>query len=85
MRRLEALGVRAEQYDSSLIPIIMAKLPPEIRLQIARVTNKNIWKVAELLQVIKAVKSETPSRRIKANHLNHHHPLEMGDLLLLHC
>ena len=32
----------------------MAKLPSEVRLQIARVTNKDVWEVEELLQVIKA-------------------------------
>ena len=32
---LETLGVKAEQYGSFLIPIIMAKLPSEVRLQIA--------------------------------------------------
>ena len=53
VRRLKALRVRAEQYDSFLIPIIMAKLPSEVRLQIARVTNKDVWEVEELLQVIK--------------------------------
>ena len=35
VRGLKALGVRAEQYGSFLIPIIMAKLPSEVRLQIA--------------------------------------------------
>jgi len=54
VRGLEALGVRADQYGSFLIPIIMAKLPSEVRLQIARVTNKDVWEVEELLQVIKA-------------------------------
>ena len=32
VRELESLGVRAEQYGSFLIPIIMAKLPSEVRL-----------------------------------------------------
>ena len=54
VRGLETLGVRAEQYGSFLISIIMAKLPSEVRLQIARVTNKDVWEVEELLQVIKA-------------------------------
>jgi len=34
-------------------PIIMAKLPTEVHLQIARITNKEVWQVDELLQVIK--------------------------------
>ena len=35
VRGLETLGVRGEQYGSFLNPIIMAKLPSEVRLQIA--------------------------------------------------
>ena len=50
---LEALGIRSEQYGSFLISIIMSKLPGEVRLQIARVTTKDVWDVNELLHVIK--------------------------------
>jgi len=53
VRGLEALGVKAEEYGSFLIPIIMAKLPSEVRLQIARVTTRDVWQVDELFQVIK--------------------------------
>ena len=42
VRGLDALGVRAEQYGSFLIPVIMSKLPAEIRLQIARVTTQEV-------------------------------------------
>ena len=53
VRGLEALGVNAEWYGSVLIPIIMAKLPPDIRLQVARITNKDVWNIEELLHIIK--------------------------------
>ena len=53
VRGLEALGVKAEEYGSFLIPVIMAKLPSEVRLQIARVTTRDVWQVDELFQVIK--------------------------------
>ena len=53
IRGLEALGVKVEEYGSFLIPVIMAKLPSEVRLQIARATTRDVWKVDELLQVIK--------------------------------
>ena len=45
VRGLEALGVDADQYGSFLIPIIMAKLPADVRLQVARITNKDVWKI----------------------------------------
>ena len=38
VRGLERLGVTAEQYGSMLIPVVMSKLPTEIRVQIARLT-----------------------------------------------
>ena len=47
------MGVDAEQYGSFLIPIIMAKLPADVRLQVARITNKDVWNIEELLQTIK--------------------------------
>ena len=35
VRGMEALGIGAEQYSSFLIPVIMTKLPVDVRLQIA--------------------------------------------------
>ena len=54
VRGLESLGVTADQYGSLLIPVIMSKLPAEVRLQVARVTAKEIWEVQEILTVIQA-------------------------------
>ena len=69
---LETLGVMAEQYGSSLISTIMAKLPSEVRLQIARVINKDVWEVEELLWVIKAeVEAREISNTIKVHEVRH--------------
>ena len=35
VRGLEAIGVTADQYGSFLIPVIMGKLPADVRIQIA--------------------------------------------------
>ena len=53
VRGLASLGVSSEQYGSLLIPIIMSKLPSDIRLQIARKATKEAWKIDELLTAIK--------------------------------
>ena len=53
IRGLEVLGVKAKAYGCFLFPVIMAKLPSEVRLQIARATTRDVWKAGELLQVIK--------------------------------
>ena len=52
-RGLASLGVTSDQYGSLLTPIIMSKLPSEIRLQIARNSKDSVWKIDELLNVIK--------------------------------
>ena len=31
----------------------MTKLPADVRLQVAQITNKDVWKIEELLQIIK--------------------------------
>ena len=54
VRGLESLGVKSEQYGSFLIPIIMSKLPADVRLQIARVTTKDVWEIEEVLSVLKS-------------------------------
>ena len=61
VRGLESLGINATQYGSFLIPVIMSKLPAEVRLQIARVSVKDVWEVEELLTVIK---TEVEAREI---------------------
>jgi len=50
---LESLGVSSSQYRSLLIPVIMSKLPPEIRIQVARNTAREVWEMSNLLQVIR--------------------------------
>ena len=40
IRGLEALSVKADQYGTLLIPILTAKLPPEIRVHVARNTTR---------------------------------------------
>ena len=42
VRGLASLGIAAEQYGSLLIPVIMAKLPSEIRLQVTRKATDDV-------------------------------------------
>ena len=52
VRGLASLGISSEQYGSLLIPIIMSKLPSDIRLQIARKATKEVWNIDDLLKTI---------------------------------
>ena len=54
VRGLESLGVKAEQYGSFLIPMIMSRLPAEVRLHVARVSTMDVWEINQLLKVIQA-------------------------------
>ena len=67
IRGLEALGVKSEQYGSLLIPIIMAKLPAEIRVQVARNTSQDVWEIDSLLDFIQGeIEAREISEKIKA-------------------
>jgi hypothetical protein len=82
VRGLASLGVSSEQYGSMLIPIIMSKLPTEIRLEIARKSTGDVWKIEELLDTIK---TEIEAREVsegcsqvnnRVKNLSHPTPLE---------
>ena len=67
IRGLEALGVKSTQYGSLLIPIIMAKLPPEIRVHVARNTTEDVWDIESILSVIQnEIEAREISEKIKA-------------------
>ena len=68
-RGLATLGIRSEQYNSILIPIVMSKLPSEIRLRIARETKDDVWKLDDLLSIIKnEVEAREASEGVKVSH-----------------
>ena len=67
IRGLSSLGVISQQYGSLLIPIIMSKLPSEIRLRIARETTE-VWKIEDLIAVIRGeVEVREASESVKVN------------------
>ena len=67
VRGLSSLGVSSHEYGSLLIPIIMSKLPNEIRLEIARNSTSDVWRIDELLETIKGeIEAREASEAIKA-------------------
>ena len=75
VRGLEALGVDASRYGSLLIPVIMAKLPQDVRVQIARNTKQDIWEIGELLDVIqREVEARERSDNVKVTSDNRKPP-----------
>ena len=53
IRGLQALGIEAEQYGSLLVPVLLSKVPQELRLIISRKFDTEAWNLDELLKVFK--------------------------------
>ena len=53
MRSLLTLGVDSEHFGPLLIPIIVNKLPNEIRLEISRKLGKDNWKIHQFMDTLK--------------------------------
>ncbi|XP_057298583.1 uncharacterized protein LOC130629417 [Hydractinia symbiolongicarpus] len=53
VRSLQSLGVESQNFGSMLIPVLLQKLPGELRLIISRQLGKNAWKVSEVMQAFK--------------------------------
>ena len=71
VRGLETLGVDAQQYGSLLIPIVMSKLPPDIRLNFSRKMTNAVWEIKDILKILKAeVEAREASVRITTNDNN---------------
>ena len=64
VRGLQALGMPAENYGNLLIPIIMARMPREITMQVARKTATDEWDIEEILGIIQ---TELEANEISAN------------------
>ena len=53
VRGLQALGVSSKEYGSLLIPILMSKLPSDLRMRIARESKGDTWNIDELLEILR--------------------------------
>ena len=62
VRALASLGVSSDQYGSLLIPIILSKMPGDIRLQIARKAKKDAWRNNEIERKIRIVYEQSQAR-----------------------
>lgn len=54
---------KACQYGSLLIPVIMAKLPNEIKLQVARNAADEVWEMSTILEIRLKKSRRTQSQR----------------------
>ena len=52
-RGLNGLGVTAESYGSILVPVLLSKLPSDIKLIVSRKIEGDSWQLDKLLEVLK--------------------------------
>ena len=52
-RGLNGLGVTVELYGSILVPVLLSKLPPDIKLIVSRKIEGDSWQLDKLLEVLK--------------------------------
>ena len=53
IRGLQALGLMSQQYGSLFVPVLLSKVPQELRLIISREFDVINWSLDELLKVFK--------------------------------
>ena len=53
VRGLQALDVPAETYGSFLVPVLMSKIPDDIRLLVGREIKDGEWNLTEILQLLR--------------------------------
>ena len=53
VRGLQVLDVPTETYGSLLVPVLMTKLPEDIRLLVGREIKDNEWNVSEILKLLR--------------------------------
>jgi len=52
IRGLESLGQHQDMYGSLLVPVVLEKLPVDIRRNLARVNENNDWQLHDLRRAI---------------------------------
>ena len=53
VRSLSTIGVKSEHYGSLLIPVIIERLPDDVKLIISRKLGKVDWKIEEFMRTLK--------------------------------
>ena len=53
LRSLLSLGIDSEHYGAMLIPVILEKLPSDIRLEISRKMGTRCWKINVFMEILK--------------------------------
>lgn len=80
------MGIKSAQNVSLLILIIMSKLLPEIWLRFAQDTNKEVWEIEELMEMVRKeveVRELILLSSMESNNPRHSIPLTPSTFALL--
>ena len=65
-RGLASMEIDSGQYGSFLIPVIMTKLPQDLRMHVAHETDREVWEIDELMSLLrKEVEAREATEMIK--------------------
>ena len=53
IRSLEDLGLDLKSYESLLAPVLMSKLPDELKLLTSHQFGKNVWEITEIMKLFR--------------------------------
>ena len=71
VRGLESLGISAQHYGSLLTPIVMSKLPPDVRLLVARNAKGSLLELGSIMHMLKVeVEAREASFSLKTQESN---------------
>ena len=74
VRALNTAGVTSEHYGALLIPIIVERLPEDIRLQISRKLGTKNWKINDFMQTLKTEIAARESCEFMRSQMQEEHP-----------
>ena len=53
VRSLSTVGVKSDHFGPMLIPMVLERLPDDVKLEVSRKLGKQNWKIEEFMQVLK--------------------------------
>ena len=91
IRGLASLKIKSDECGFILVPVIMSKLPIDVKLRIARESTEEVWKVDDLMNAIKrevegreACEGVRAKPQVKPN-VNHASHVPITGTFVTHC
>ena len=70
LRSVKSLGLVVKEYGALLNPLVMGKLPEEIRIEVTKELNGKEWQLSTVLEILK---SELGAKEQRVQLVSHKH------------